>query len=214
MESSAPPPRAEEKIFLEMYEAGEGYIKIMDCSPDLPGGLDMLKTIKKHNIRAAFAHGEADYELFMQAVEAGVSLVTHTYNVMTGMHHRKPGAVGGALTCDEVMCELTADGVHVYPVAMDVLVRCKGLDKVCLVSDMQAIAGLPDGEYYLSNRIIDGEYEWVGVKLIKKNGAVKRAGLDEDQEGSISSSVWPIKKGIQNMVFKVGLSLKDAFRLG
>lgn len=213
-ESSAPPPPAEKKIFLEMFEAGEGYIKIMDCSPDLPGGLDMFKTIKEHGIRTAFAHGEAGYELFMQAVETGVSLVTHTYNVMTGMHHRKPGAVGGALTCDEVMCELNADGVHVHPVAMDVLIRCKGLDRVCLISDMQAIAGLPDGEYDWSNRIIDGEYEWVGVKLVKKNGMVKHAGLAENQEGAISSSVWPIKKGIHNLVNKVGLSIKDAFRLG
>ncbi len=212
-ESSKPPPPADEKTFLEMHEAGQGLIRIMDCSPDLPGGLEMFKTITKHGIRASFAHGEADYDLFLQAVKAGASLVTHTYNVMTGMHHRKPGAVGGALTCDEVMCELTADGAHVHPAAMDVLVRCKGLDKVCLVSDMQAVAGLPDGEYDWSERIIDGEYKWVGIKLVKKDGIVRRADLKE-QEGTISSAVYPIKKGIQNMVSKVGLSLKDAFRLG
>ena len=213
-ESSSPPPYADEKIFMEMFEAGEGYIKIMDCSPDLPGGMEMFRTIKKHGIITSFAHGNADYELFMKAVETGISLVTHTYNVMTGMHHRKPGAVGGALTCDDLMCELNADGVHVHPVAMDVLIRCKGLDRVCLVSDMQAMAGLPDGEYDWTGRIIDGGYEWTGVKLIKENGEVRNAGVAADQEGAISSSVWPIKKGIYNLVNNVGLSLKDAFRLG
>jgi N-acetylglucosamine-6-phosphate deacetylase len=213
-ESASPPPYADEKIFMEMFEAGEGYIKIMDCSPDLPGGMEMFKTIKKHGIITSFAHGNADYDLFMKAVETGISLVTHTYNVMTGMHHRKPGAVGGALTCDDLICELNADAVHVHPVAMDVLIRCKGLDRVCLVSDMQAMAGLPDGEYDWTGRIIDGEYEWTGVKLIKENGTVRNAGVAADQEGAISSSVWPIKQGIYNLVTKVGLSLKDAFRLG
>ncbi len=213
-ESTAPPRAAEEKVFTEMYTAGEGYIRIMDCSPDLPGGLEMFRIIREHGISTAFAHGEADYELFLEAVETGVSLVTHTYNVMTGMHHRKPGAVGGALTSDQVMCELNADGFHVHPAAMDILIRCKGIDKVCLISDMQAIAGLPDGEYDWSDRIIDGEYDWVGVKLSKKNGSVRLASMDNAQDGAISSSIWPIKHGIRNLINDVGLSLKDAFRIG
>lgn len=213
-ESESPPPYADKKTFMEMYEAGEGYIKIMDCSPDLPGGMEMFKIIKEHGIIASIGHGNADYDLFMKAVETGISLVTHTYNVMTGLHHRKPGAVGGALTCDKLMCELNADGVHVHPAAMDVLIRCKGLDRVCLISDMQAMAGLPDGEYDWTGRIIDGEYEWTGVKLIKENGTVRNARVASDQEGAISSSVWPIKKGIYNLVNKVGLSIKDAIRLG
>jgi len=79
---------------------------------------------------------------------------------------------------------------------------------------MQAMAGLPDGEYDWTGRIIDGEYEWTGVKLIKENGEVRNAGVAADQEGAISSSVWPIKQGVYNLINKVGLSLKDAFRLG
>lgn len=142
-ESKAPPPAAEFSVYHEILEASEGHLLLMDCSPDLPNGLEMIREIRRTGVIASFAHGEADYELFMQAVEAGVTHVTHTYNVMTGMHHRRPGAVGASLTCDTLMCELTADGVHVHPVAMDVLVRCKGLDRVCLISDMQAAAGLP-----------------------------------------------------------------------
>jgi N-acetylglucosamine-6-phosphate deacetylase len=151
--------------------------------------------------------------LFMRAVEAGIRHVTHTYNVMVGMHHRRPGAVGGALICDALMCELNADGYHVHPVAMDVLIRCKGLDRVCLISDMQAAAGLPDGEYDWSGRIIDGEYQWEGVKLIKRDGMVRLASQDESTDGTISSSIWPIKHGVRNLTRDVGLSLKDAVRL-
>jgi N-acetylglucosamine-6-phosphate deacetylase len=212
-ESKAPPPPAEISVYRELLAASEGHMRLMDCSPDLPGGLELIREIHRSGVVASFAHGEADYELFMRAVEAGVRHVTHTYNVMTGMHHRRPGAVGAALTCDALMCELNADGYHVHPVAMEVLIRCKGLDRVCLISDMQAAAGLPDGEYDWSGRIIDGEYRWVGVKLIKKDGMVRLAGQDGQTDGTISSSVWPIKHGVRNLVNDVGLPLKDAVRL-
>jgi len=212
-DSPAPPPPAEISTYRELLEAAEGHLLMMDCSPDLPGGLDLIREIHRSGVVASFAHGEADYELFMRAVEAGVRHVTHTYNVMTGMHHRQPGAVGAALTCDSLMCELNADGVHVHPAAMDVLIRCKGLDRVCLVSDMQAAAGLPDGEYDWSGRIIDGEYQWDNVTLIKHEGVVRLVGQDEEQDGTISSSVWPIAHGVENLVRDVGLPLKDAIRL-
>jgi N-acetylglucosamine-6-phosphate deacetylase len=212
-ESQDPPPPARISTYHKLLQASQGHLLMMDCSPDLPGGLDLIREIHRSGVVASFAHGQADYELFLRAVEAGVRHVTHTYNVMTGMHHRRPGAVGAALTCDNLMCELNADGFHVHPAAMDVLIRCKGLSKVCLVSDMQAAAGLPDGEYDWSGRVIDGEYEWTDVKLIKRDGVVRLAGHDSSVDGTISSSVWPIRHGVRNMVHDVGLRLKDAVRL-
>jgi len=92
-ESKSPPPSAEISIYHELLEVGEGHYRMMDCSPDLPGGLELIREIHRTGVVAAFAHGEADYDLFMRAVEAGVRHVTHTYNVMVGMHHRQPGAV-------------------------------------------------------------------------------------------------------------------------
>lgn len=212
-ESDAPPPRAQVSTYLEFLEAADGHLRLMDVSPDLPGALDVVRAIHASGVVASLCHGEADLELFRQAVDAGVSHVTHVYNVMTGLHHRRPGAVGAALTMDNVMCEMNADGHHVHPVAMDVAIRCKGLANICLISDMQAAAGLPDGEYDWSDRIIDGEYDWVGVRLVKRDGAVRLASIDPEVDGSISSSVWPVRHGVWNLVDKVGLPLKDALRL-
>ncbi len=212
-ESDAPPPRAQVGTYVELLDAAEGHLRLMDVSPDLPGALDVIRAIRASGVVASFCHGESDYELFLQAVDAGVSHVTHVFNVMTGLHHRRPGAVGAALTMDNLMCELNADGQHVHPVAMDVAIRCKGLASICLISDMQAAAGLPDGEYDWSDRIIDGEYQWVGVKLIKRDGVVRLKSVDPEQDGTISSSVWPVRHGAWNLVDKVGLPLKDAIRL-
>ena len=203
-ESKDPPRSAELSTYHAFLEACQGHLVMMDCSPDLPGGLEMIREIRRTGVIACFAHGEADYELFMRAVDAGLTHVTHTYNVMSGMHHRRPGVVGGALTCDAVMCELTA---------VDVLLRCKGLDRVCLVSDTQAAAGLPDGVYDWSGRIIDGEFGWTDVTLVKRDGVVRLADQEESQDGSLSSSVWPIIRGVYNIAHVVGLPLKDAVRL-
>jgi N-acetylglucosamine-6-phosphate deacetylase len=212
-ESEEPPPRADVHKYREFLEAADGHLRLMDVSPDLPGALDVIRAIRASGVVASFCHGEADYELFRQAVDAGVTHVTHVFNVMTGLHHRRPGAVGAALTLDNLMCELNGDGHHVHPVAMDVAIRCKGLDKICLISDMQAAAGLPDGDYDWSDRIIDGEYDWTGVKLVKRGGVVRLRSVDPALDGTISSSVWPVIHGVWNLVHLVGMPLKDALRL-
>jgi N-acetylglucosamine-6-phosphate deacetylase len=121
---------------------------------------------------------------------------------MTGLHHRFPGVTGGALTCDQVTGELIADGVHVSPVAMDVLVRCKGTDKICLITDNTAVAGLPDGEFELGGR-----------KLVKKDGVTRFANSTADMDHTMAGSEWPINRGVRNLVNYVGVSLADAVKM-
>ena len=97
---------------------------------------------------------------------------------------------------------------------MGVGIIAKIVDRIGRIVEDQNIAGLPDGFYDWSDRIIDGEYNWVGVKLKKENGVARLAGMGEEVDGAISSSCWPLKKGVQNMINEVGVSLKDAFRMG
>jgi N-acetylglucosamine-6-phosphate deacetylase len=121
---------------------------------------------------------------------------------MTGLHHRKPGVVGGALTCDQVTGELIADGFHVSPVAMDVLLRCKGTDKVCLITDNTAIAGLPDGEY-----------EMHGRKLIKKDGVSRFAASTIEMDHTMAGSEWPIHHNVRTLIQSVGVSIPHAIKM-
>jgi len=58
---------------------------------------------------------------------------------------RLPGALETFLADERVMVELIADGKHVHPELMRLAVRAKGVDKVCLITDATAGAGLPDG---------------------------------------------------------------------
>ena len=188
--------------FTQFVEAAEGNLKLMGIAPELDGALDLVREMRRVGVVPAVAHTKATYEQFMMAVEAGVRHTTHTYNVMTGMHHRKPGVVGGVLTCDQVTAELIADGYHVSPVAMDILVRCKGVDKVALISDNVPLAGMPDGAY-----------EIFGRRVIKKDGISRLEGSMPGMDGTMAGSEWPLNHGIHNLIDLVGISLPNAIRM-
>lgn len=195
-------PPADITLYHQMLDAGQGLIRIMDCAPDLPGAMELIREIVRSGVTASCAHSKTDYDTFMRAVEAGIRHATHTYNVMSGMHHRRPNIVGAVLTCDAVVGELIPDGFHVHPAAMDVLIRCKGFDKVCTVTDSTPLAGLPDGEY-----------DFLGRTVIKKNGISRMAGYNEMQDGSMAGSEWPLNHDLWTLVDKVGVRLQDAVRM-
>lgn len=188
--------------FMQFVEAAEGNLKLMGIAPELDGALELIREMRRVGVVPAVAHTKATYEQFMRAVEAGVRHTTHTYNVMTGMHHRRPGVVGGVLTCDQVTAELIADGYHVSPVAMDVLVRCKGVDKVALISDNVPLAGMPDGAY-----------EMFGRRIVKKDGISRLEGSTPGMDGTMAGSEWPLNRNIHNLIDLVGISLPNAIRM-
>jgi N-acetylglucosamine-6-phosphate deacetylase len=189
--------------FYEFYNAAEGHLKIMGISVELDGADVIIKELRKLNVLPAVCHStKATYEDFVRGVELGIRHVTHTFNVMTPLHQRKPGVVGGALTCNQVTNEIIADGFHVSPVAIDILLRCKGVDQVCLITDNTMVAGLPDGEY-----------ERDGYKLIKENGVTRYANSTSEDDHTMAGSEWEIDQGIRVLVNQVHVKLADAIRM-
>ncbi|HUV16560.1 MAG TPA: N-acetylglucosamine-6-phosphate deacetylase [Pelolinea sp.] len=189
--------------FQEFVDASEDYLKIMGVSVELEGIDIIIKELKKLGIVPAVAHStKATYEQFMHSVHTGIRHVTHTYNVMTGLHHRKPGVVGGALTCEQVTNEIISDGFHVSPVAMDILLRCKGIEKVCIITDNTSVAGLPDGEY-----------EMAGATIIKEGGISRYANSTENMDHTMAGSEWPINHNVKEMIENVGVKVCDAIRM-
>lgn len=193
-----------EKPSLEKFQgfidASEGYLKIMGVSVELDGILPIIQELKALGVVPAIAHStKATYEQFLVGVENGIRHVTHTFNVMTGLHQRKPGVVGGALTCERVTNEIISDGFHVSPVAIDILLRCKGIDHVCIITDNTSVAGLSDGEYELG-----------GAKIIKKDGITRYANSNEGIDHTMAGSEWPMNHNVKFMIDKVGVGLVDA----
>jgi N-acetylglucosamine-6-phosphate deacetylase len=80
--------------------------------------------------------------------------MTHFMNAMAPLHHRSPGPVGWGLLRDDVTCDVIADGVHLEKQTLQLLVKLKGPDRLTLISDAIAAAGLGDGVYNIWNESI------------------------------------------------------------
>lgn len=115
-------------------------------------GKDLVEYLTSRNIVSSLGHTNATSAQIKEAAAKGATSVTHTYNAMSPLHHREAGAVGGAFVTDSLYCELIADLVHVCPDAIDILFRCKGKDKVVLVTDGIEAKHLDDGTYALGGQ--------------------------------------------------------------
>ena len=149
-----------------------GAIHMMTLAPEIEGGIDLVRRLNKQGWVISIGHTRAVPEVLDQALEAGAHHVTHFMNAMTPLHHRAPGPVGWGLINDEVTCDLIADGVHIDPAVLGLIVRCKTPERVSLISDAIAAAGLGDGEYQI----------W-GETISVANGRTRNA------HGSIAGSV-------------------------
>lgn len=132
--------------FEELDGCAGGHIRLVDLDPTLDGAMDFIRAFAGKK-KLSIAHTGADYETACLAVDAGADHVTHLYNAMNGLNHRKPGVVG-MVQDREVWAELICDGVHVHPAVVRMTFAADA-GKLCIVSDSLSAAGLGDGIYSL-----------------------------------------------------------------
>ena len=113
--------------------------------------------------------------------------------------HRDPGAVGGVLAHPDLFAELIADGHHVHPGALAVLLRAKGVERIALVTDNVPQAGLPDGIYRT------GTYG--DPPMVIQDGVAHLANPDGTPTQTISGSVGDIASHLRLVRNLPGLAL-------
>lgn len=133
-------------LYSRLREAAKGHVKLVTVAPEVDGADALIKEITK-TATASLGHTAADYETAKRAFARGASHVTHLFNAMLPFGHREPGLAGAALESDSVTCELICDGEHVHPAAVHLAFKALGAERVALISDSVAGAGLPQGEY-------------------------------------------------------------------
>ncbi|WP_053374736.1 N-acetylglucosamine-6-phosphate deacetylase [Paenibacillus sp. FJAT-27812] len=135
-------------------------IRQLTLAPEKNGAIETIAWLAEQGINTACGHTDAVYDEVIAAANAGLSQAVHTFNAMRGLHHREPGTLGAVLTDDRIAAELIADGIHVHPAAIRLVLAAKPQDKVILITDAMAAAGMPDGEYSLGGLAVivkDGE---------------------------------------------------------
>jgi N-acetylglucosamine-6-phosphate deacetylase len=120
-------------------------VRLITLAPELDPSGACLKLLHAKGIRVALGHSDATYEEAQQAFGFGVRMMTHTFNALPGLHHRKPGAVAAALLNDDVYCCMICDGKHLAPAAAQLILKTKGVARTILVTDIAQVGTIQGG---------------------------------------------------------------------
>ena len=184
---------ADKEMFLRLQERSGGLIKLVDIAPEEKGAMDFIEQ-RHEQVKISIAHTCCDYETACEALEKGVSHMTHLYNAMPGINHRNPGPIIAALEAGAEV-ELIADGIHIHPAMVRMTFRIFGADKVILISDSMEATGLMDGDYQLGG-------QGVTVK--------GRKAILTEKPDVIAGSVTNLFDCMRNCVQNMGIPLEDA----
>ena len=180
------------EAFEHLYEVSDGLIRIADLAPELPGAVAFTEKAAKL-CTVSVAHTDASYDEAVAVYEAGATHLTHLFNAMPGIHHRKPGVIGAASERENVYAELICDGQHVHPSAVR-MAFCLFPGRICLISDALRCCGMPDGQYTLG-----------GQDVFLKDGIARL------EDGTIAGSAATLWQCLQNAV-RFGIPRDEAIR--
>lgn len=179
--------------FDEYYKSSGNNLKIVSLAPEEPGAEELIPYIASLGIVVSAGHTDAGYYVMNDAVEKGLTCVTHTFNAQKGVHHRDLGTAGAALLNDKLYCEAICDLIHLDAATIKLLIKNKPHDKIILITDAMRAKGMADGISELG-----------GQKVIVKNGEARL------ENGALAGSTLKMNEAIKNLVLKCGVKFTDA----
>lgn len=174
--------------FKKLYDINNGKIKVVTIAPEKKDAIDFIEKASKL-CRVSIAHTDADYETAKMAFEKGATGVTHLFNAMNGIHHRKPGPIIAAMENKNVFAEIICDGYHIDEAMIRFAFNNFGAERMILISDSLYCLGLSDGKYNIAGkdcvlkdnivRLIDGTIAGSATNLYKCMINAIDFGIDE-----------------------------------
>ncbi len=168
-------------------------VRLITVAPEIEGVSELIRRGVESGVEFAVGHSSATYEQMLAAVDLGLRQATHTFNGMPGLHHRKPGLLAAVLGDERIRAQIIADGIHVHPAMIRLLIRMKGTDHTILITDATRAAGMPDGRYELGSDQIHVE-----------------GGIARNSEGSLAGSTLTMDQALRNVMTYADLSLMQA----
>jgi N-acetylglucosamine-6-phosphate deacetylase len=139
----------------EIFDATGDSLKMMTVAPELPGNLDIVRTLVQRGVVVSFGHSDASYEETKRGFDAGIRHVTHFLNAMPPLHHRSPGPVLAIFDDERVTLQIISDGHHLHPGIVRLIYQLAGLGRCVCITDGIGGMGLPEGRYVYNGREYD-----------------------------------------------------------
>ena len=192
-----PPQKADYESLIEEY--GESIAR-WTYAPENDENGTFCRYLTEHNIIASAGHTDAVNADMVRAIENGCNLITHLYSctsTVTRDHgFRSLGVIESAYLHDELYVEIIADGKHLPPDLIKMIIKIKGTDKVALITDSLEIAGTDIKEGVMS-----------GTEFIVEDGVCK---LKDSSAfaGSVATANLLIKTLVNDCGFEVPTAVK------
>lgn len=179
-------------LFTKWQKLSGDQIRVVTMAPETATGSKFIKSLTDEGVTVSIGHSDATFEEVQTAVRCGARHVTHLYNQMSPLHHRKPGVVGAALLEDELSVEVIADFIHSHPSSVELAFRQKGAEKLILITDAMRAKGLSAGVYDLGGQ---------DVQVTEKDARLA--------DGTLAGSILTMEKAIQNVQSITRCGLKE-----
>lgn len=158
-------------------------LRMVTLAPERPGALAAVARLVAAGVLVSVGHTDATAAQTRAAADAGARMITHLFNAQRGLGHREPGVPGAAFVDDRYTMGLIADLAHVAPDICK-LVFTVAAQRVALVTDAVAAAGMPPGRYQLG-----------GADVLLTEDGVPRS-----PEGTIAGSALTLDRAVRNIV--------------
>jgi N-acetylglucosamine-6-phosphate deacetylase len=182
------------EIFDRLWQAARGYVRVLTIAPEIPGAMEVITEAAQRKVCVSIGHSDAEMPIAQNAVKAGATHATHTFNAMRPLDHRDPGIIGEVLTDDRITADIIVDGIHVSPPVVKLFLGAKGRERAVLITDAISATGMPDGRYQLGP-----------IEVDVKDGKCTF-------NGSLAGSVLTMDRAVRNVTQFSSWSLRDAVR--
>lgn len=191
--------------YQEILKIGNGLIKRWSFAPELDGSEAFCKALIQHHIIPSIGHSNAVLEDVKKVYALGCNFITHLYSGMSTITRkggfRRLGVIESAYYIDGMGVEIIADGKHLPPELLKLIIKLKGTENICLVTDAMRAAGLPDGKSFLGRR---GEE----MPCIIEDGVAKLV-----DRSAFAGSTATADRLVREMVQQAGVSVQDAIKM-
>ncbi len=187
--------------FDRWQQASGSVVGMVTLSPHWPESAAYISHVVASGVHVALGHTDASPAQIVAAVDAGARISTHLGNGMYAMINRRRNPFWAQLVDDRLCASFIADGHHLAPDLLKVMLRSKGLGQSMIVSDATAIGGMSAGHYQASIG---------GAVTLSANG---RLSMDDGSDQYLAGAALPLLAGVANLVRDGGLGLSDALGL-
>jgi N-acetylglucosamine-6-phosphate deacetylase len=190
LESEIRMPNARDLAALKSFgDCGRSMVTLApECVPS-----SLIDDLLGAGLLISAGHSEASAKQIAQAADRGMTGITHLSNAMSQLTAREPGVVGAALDDERLFAGIICDGLHVDPQCLRVAMRCKGRDRLMLITDAMPLVGTNQRDFTLQGRTITLQ----GNRLTGPDGTLAGAHLT-------------MMEAVRNAVAMLGIGIADA----